>query len=213
MKIIAFVGETFSSYQNKQYTKPTSIAFLQDAFGVENVVAASPSIKVSNQPESYSTVVSAEQFYTFPHYSSTKQFFISCLTKKGYYKNYINIADRVIKENQGEYFWIRTPSLGSIVFGLRALKADQKVLHHMCADASNTWKDPKYKGLNKLVAFLTSRFIRNLLKRICSHKNTINFCTGDVLETFSRKYLSFQGKKEQRRKFNNQKGSWELCCY
>jgi glycosyltransferase involved in cell wall biosynthesis len=188
MKIVAFAGETFSSYQNKQYTKPTSIAFLQDAFGVENVVAASPSIKVSNQPESYSTVVSAEQFYTFPHYSSTKQFFISCLTKKGYYKNYINIADRVIQENKGKYFWIRTPSVGSIVFGLRALKLDQKVLHHMCADASNTWRDTKYKGVSKLVAFITSRFIRILLKRICSNKNTINFCTGDVLENFSRKY-------------------------
>jgi glycosyltransferase involved in cell wall biosynthesis len=188
MKIIAFVGETFSDYQSRQYTKPTSIAFLQDAFGVANVYAASPSIKVTAQPESYSTVVDAERFYSFPHYSSTKQFFTNCILKKGFYKKYIALADKVIKENDGEFFWVRTPSIGSIVFGLRALKADQKVLHHMCADASNTWKDAKYKGVNKVVAFISSRFIRVLLKKICSHKNTINFCTGDVLEHFSRKH-------------------------
>jgi glycosyltransferase involved in cell wall biosynthesis len=188
MKIIAFVGETFSDYKNKQYTKPTSIAFLQDAFGVVNVCAASPSIKVTDKPESYSTVVDDSNFYTFPRYNSTKQFFINCLTQRGFYSNYVALADKLIKENHGEFFWIRTPSIGSIIFGLRALKADQKVLHHMCADASNTWKDAKYKGVNKVVAFLTSRFIRILLKKICSHKNTINFCTGDVLERFSRKY-------------------------
>jgi len=188
MKIIAFVGETFSDYQNKQYTKPTSVAFLQDAFGVENVYATSPSIAVEEQPTSYSTVVDDSKFYAFPHYSSTKQFFLNCLTQRGFYKKYISLADKVIAENKGGFFWIRTPSIGSVVFGLRALKEDQKVLHHMCADASSTWKDTKYKGLQKLFAFVVSRFIRYLLKKICSHKNTTNFCTGDVLENFSLKY-------------------------
>jgi glycosyltransferase involved in cell wall biosynthesis len=188
MKIIAFVGETFSDYKNKQYTKPTSIAFLQDTFGIENVYAASPSIKVTDKPESYSSVVDAGQFYAFPHYSSTKQFFINSIFKRGFYKNYLALADKIILENKGEYFWIRTPSIGSIVFGLRALKAKQKVLHHMCADASNTWRDNKYKGLHKVMAFLISRYIRFLLKKICSNENTTNFCTGDVLESFSKKY-------------------------
>jgi glycosyltransferase involved in cell wall biosynthesis len=188
MKIIAFVGETFSDYQNKKYTKPTSIAFLQDAFGAENVYAASPSIKVTDTPENYSSVVHAGQFYDFPHYSSTKQFMTNCIFKKGYYKNYKNLADDVINKHKGEWFWIRTPSIGSIIFGLRALKANQKVLHHMCADASNTWKDSKYKGVQKFFAFIMSRFVRYLLKKICSNKNTTNFCTGDVLEDFSRKY-------------------------
>ncbi len=188
MKIIAFVGETFSEYKGNHYTKPTSIAFLQDTFGKDNVYAASPAVSAERMPQGSSTEIESSKFFTFPGYTSTKQFFINCLTKKGFYKEYVSKADEVIEKNKGSLFWIRTPSIGSIVFGLRVLKADQKVLHHMCADPSNTWKDAKYTGFNKAMAFVISRFIRQLLKKICSHPNTTNFCTGDVLESFSKKH-------------------------
>ncbi|MCG6280987.1 glycosyltransferase family 4 protein [Vibrio diabolicus] len=190
MKVVAFVGETFQQYENQCFTKPTSVAFLQDTFGEGNVYAASSAINVSERPTSYSTKVQGEKFYAFPSYDSTKSFLVRSLLSKGFLKSYIQKSDEIIAKHQGDLFWIRTPSIGSIVFGLRVLKHEQTLLHHMCADASNTWKDAKYKGVSKLLAFITSRFLRVLLKKICGHPKTINFCTGDVLERFSKQYSS-----------------------
>lgn len=152
------------------------------------MIVCSPSIPSNTPPHSYSTKVRADRFYSFPHYSSTKDFISKCLFKPGYFRTYSNIADEVIKQYSGEYFWIRTPSMGSIVFGLRALKAGEKVLHHMCADASNTWRDAKYSLPEKFIGFLLSRYLRYKLKNICQHANTINLCTGAALEDFSKKY-------------------------
>lgn len=188
MKIVSFVGETFSSFDGVFYAKPTSAAFLQDTIGRDNVFVCSPSIKVNDKPGDFSTEVSASKFHSFPAYKSTKDFALKSLLKKGYLKSYQDAADKVISNHKGAYFWIRTPSIGSIVFGIQALKAGEKVLHHMCADASNTWRDNKYSLLEKVFGFLLSRYIRFKLSQICSHKNTINLCTGDSLEKFSNKY-------------------------
>ncbi|MBB1295375.1 glycosyltransferase [Pseudoalteromonas sp. SR41-4] len=188
MKIVSFVGETFSSFNGVFYTKPTSAAFLQDAVGKDNVFVCSPSIKASVKPANFSTEVQESNFHSFPAYESTKDFAIKSLFKQGYLKSYQKAADKVIASHKGAYFWIRTPSIGSIVFGLQALKAGEKVLHHMCADASKTWRDSKYSLPEKIFGFLLSRYIRFKLGQICSHKNTINLCTGDSLEQFSNKY-------------------------
>lgn len=189
MKIVAFVGETFEEFDNLYHAKPTSAAFLQDCIGANNVYVASSTKKSSgDKPVGISTTVAKENFYPFPPYSSTKDFVLKSIFKKGFYKQYVGFSEEIIRQHDGEYFWIRTPSIGSIVFGLTALKLDQKVLHHMCADASNTWKDNKYKGLNKVSAFIFSKALRFKLKQICAHKNTTNLCTGDVLESFSKNY-------------------------
>ncbi|KHM50114.1 hypothetical protein PL71_06550 [Pseudoalteromonas distincta] len=188
MKIVAFVGETFDSYNGNYYTKQTSAAFLQDAIGTESVYVCSPVKKVASLPLSYSTEVNESHFYPFPSYSSTKDFAIKSLFQRGYIKSYKLNADKVIAEHSGAYFWIRSPSMGSLLFGIQALNAGEKVLHHMCADSSSTWKDPKYSFSEKVFGFLFSKYLRIKLKKICEHKNTINLCTGDVLETFSAKY-------------------------
>ncbi|MGI2216183.1 glycosyltransferase [Shewanella baltica] len=188
MKIIAFVGETFSDYQNTYYTKPTSAAFLQDAIGTDRVYVCSPTLDVSEQPTSFSTMVANDHFHPFPRYSSTKDFFLKALLKPGFYNTYADAADKVIAHHKGSHFWIRTPSVGSIIFGLRALNAGEKVLHHMCANASNTWRDSKYSIFEKVFGYLLSRYIRHKLKEICQHPNTLNLCTGSVLEDYSKKY-------------------------
>ena len=188
MKIVAFVGETYEKFDKTYYAKPTSAAFLQDAVGKSNVYVCSPSSELESMPSNFSTEVEQSYFHPFPSYRSTKDFALKSLFKKGYLKSYQLAADKIISKHGGSYFWIRTPSIGSIVFGLRALKAGEKVLHHMCADASNTWRDNKYSLPEKIFGFLLSRYIRFKLSQICSHKNTINLCTGDSLEKFSKKH-------------------------
>lgn len=188
MKIIAFVGETFFSQGNIYCAKPTSAAFLQDAIGLDNLYVCSPVAHAINNGGGYSTQVNKNHFYSFPHYSSTKDFFVKCLFSPQYYKLCKSIADDVISKHRGELFWIRTPSAGSILFGIRALRAGEKVLHHMCADVSNTWRDSKYSLLEKIFGYILSRYLRFKLGKLCSHRNTLNLCTGQTLEEFSKKY-------------------------
>ncbi|WP_339373539.1 glycosyltransferase family 4 protein [Aeromonas veronii] len=186
-KIIAFVGETFDVHNDVAYTSPTSVAFLQDCVGRENVYVCSPIQEVTQLRGGYSTSVSINQFYPAPNYRSTKEFLIKAIFKPVFYRRFKEVADAVIDRHQGELFWIRTPSIGSIFFGLRALSAGQTVLHHMCADASNTWRDSKYSIFEKGIGFLVSRFLRYKLRQLCKHPNTINLCTGNVLEEFSKR--------------------------
>ena len=188
MKIVAFVGETFQKHKNSCYTKPTSAAFLQEAIGKENVYVCSPIVDVDEKPSDFSTEVELSQFHAFPNYSSTKSFAINTLSKRGYLKKYSEAADAVILKHKGATFWIRTPSVGSIVFGLRVLAAGETLIHHMCADATNTWRDSKYSLPEKVFGFLLSRFLRYQLAKICQNQNTVNLCTGDVLEAFSKRY-------------------------
>ena len=188
MKIVAFVGETFYSNNGSYYTKQTSAAFIQDAIGTESVYVCSPSQPVDMPPKGFSTVVQEEHFYSFPSYSSTKDFALKSIFNRDFINSYKAKADKVINEHKGAYFWIRTPSIGSIIFGIQALKAGEKVIHHMCANASSTWRDNKYSLPEKLFGFLFSRYLRFKLGQICKHKNTINLCTGDVLEDFSAQY-------------------------
>lgn len=187
-KVVAFVGETYNCFEEICYAKPTSAAFLQDAFGVDNVFVASSARNVNEKPVDASTIVDEKNFYAFPKYKSTQDFVVSCVLKRGFYRDYVSRADEVITKHSNAIFWIRTPSIGSILFGLRVIRAKRILLHHMCADASNTWKDMKYKGLNKFMAFMFSRVLRFLLRKICASEYTTNLCTGDVLESFSRKY-------------------------
>lgn len=188
MEVVAFVGETLYSNNGKYYTKQTSAAFIQDAIGNESVFVCSPSKEADVPPDGFSTVVEGDHFYSFPSYSSTKDFALKSIFRRDFINSYKAQADDVIKKHTGAYFWVRTPSIGSIIFGLQALKAGEKVLHHMCADASNTWRDTKYSLPEKVFGYVFSRYLRYKLGQICRHKNTKNLCTGDVLERFSAKH-------------------------
>ncbi|PME54414.1 glycosyltransferase [Vibrio lentus] len=187
-KIIAFCGETFKLNSNGDLVaKPTSAAFLQRTFGTENVFVCSP-FKNEILDQGYSTTLDNEKFFQAPFYSSTKEFLYKSITKRLFLKSYIDFCDEVILNNENSIFWIRTPSLGSIIFGLRVLKHEKKLLNHICANPSDTWKSDKYSFIEKIFGFFVSRFVVFLLGKICSHKLTLNLCTGDVIENLARKY-------------------------
>lgn len=190
MKIIAFLGEKYFHYNNEYFANPTSAAFLQKMLGDENIYVISPSIDVSEKPITFSSKVREDKFTTSPYYTSTKDFILKCLFTKNYYRNFKFFSDNIINSNPDAVFWIRTPSVGSIFFGLRAIKYNRKIINHMCADIKNTWRDKKYSFLEKCFGFITSHILRFLLGKICSNKNTINLATGSSLEKFGLNYSS-----------------------
>jgi glycosyltransferase involved in cell wall biosynthesis len=187
MKILTFTGEKFSKNIDGYVSKQTSVAFVQKVFGEAQVEVVGAIDKDSNT-ENYSSCVNSSSFYEITGYDSTKDFLWKSLFKKGFLKQYIEHINKLLAEKKIDYVWIRTPSIGSIMFGLCALKNEFKVINHICANAGKTWRDPKYSSLEKAFGFCASILIKHLLSRICRHKNTINFTTGSELQSFSKKY-------------------------
>lgn len=187
-QIVCYVGEAYKEYEGNYYAKPTSVAFLQDLVGRENVCVASPSSAVDDKPDGYSSYVEGSRFYSFPPYSSTKEFILKCIFKKGYLKSCVVLSDQIIAQHKKALFWVRTPSAGSILFALRVLKARRCLLNHICADATHTWRDKKYGFSEKIFGLVAGYLIRFLLGRLCASPYSLNLCTGDVLENFSRNF-------------------------
>jgi len=186
--VVAFLGETFSNYKSSFYYSGTSGAFIQSVVGNKFLFVASCSKPVLHKPVDSSTIISDENFYYFPVYNSTQDFVIKCIFNRGFYRDFVKRADEVISRHSNDVFWIRSPSIGSLVFGLRVISAKQRLIHHMCADASNTWRDKKYSGLRKIPAFLMSLYINKIVAKICKYPMAINLATGDKLEKISRRY-------------------------
>lgn len=186
-KIVAFVGETFELHEDMACTSPTSVAFIQDLFGKENVFVCSPISETKAIYGVYNTTVPISQFYPSPKYRSIKEFILKAIFKPGYYKEFNQIADDVIEKHRGDLFWIRTPSIGSIYFGLRALSSGEIVLNHICGDVSSSWRDDRYSLIEKIFGFFISKYLVYKLQKICRHPNSINLCTGDILEAFSKR--------------------------
>ena len=187
MKILTFTGEKFSKNIDGYLSKQTSVAFVQKVFGEAQVEVVGAIYKDSNS-ENYSSCVNSSSFYEITGYDSTKDFLWRSLIKRGFLKQYIEQINKLLIGKKYDFVWIRTPSIGSIIFGLCALKNELKVINHICANAGKTWKDPKYSFLEKGFGFCASILIKYLLSRICRHKNTINFTTGSELQFFSEKY-------------------------
>ncbi|TMO52882.1 glycosyltransferase [Pseudoalteromonas phenolica] len=188
MKIVAFLGEKFVSVSGVHYTRETSAAFLQDMIGVDSVKVISQSIVGENSPEGAGTIIKEDNFYSSPWYDSTMDFVKKSIFKKGYLRKFIDVCDKAILENQDSIFWARTPSIGSVIFALRVIKHNRSLVNHICADGFNTWKDRKYKGVNKVLAFVFAQILKQLLIKICKYENVQNLCTGQALFDFSAKH-------------------------
>ena len=187
MKILVFSGEKFIKYNDGYVSKQTSVAFVQRVFS-EAEVEVVGALDKDYDAKSYSSFVSCAAFHEIVGYDSTKDFLWKSLFKRGFLKQYIEQINKLLIGKKYDFVWIRTPSIGSVIFGLCALKNEFKVINHICANAGKTWKDPKYSSLEKAFGFCASILIKHLLSRICRHKNTINFTTGSELQSFSKKY-------------------------
>ena len=190
MKIVAFLGETFQLDHDKYVSMPPNARFLQLTFGENNVKIISPVSTNSKKVKVQNSKIKASHFYVapIPENCSTKEFYKRVLFQKDFYKNFTSYCDRIIDDNPNSIFWARTPSPGSIIFALRVVKRKKKLIHHICGDAKETWRDNKYKGIFKIVAFLFSKIVIAQQKKIISNKQTINLTSGSKLFNFSKKY-------------------------
>jgi glycosyltransferase involved in cell wall biosynthesis len=161
-------------------------------FGENNVKVISPVSSSDEKLKIQNSSIKLSNFYVapIPPNCSTKDFYKRALFQKNFYSHFTAFCDSIIDENPNSIFWARTPSPGSIIFALRVLKKNKKLIHHICGDAKETWRDNKYKGVIKIVAFLFSKIVLALQRTIISSRNTINLTSGSKLFEYSKKYSS-----------------------
>ncbi|RXJ74692.1 hypothetical protein CS022_00095 [Veronia nyctiphanis] len=187
MRILACLSEAYVKNCDNYYAKPTSALFLQEVFGKDNIFVVSP-YEDGSPPTGWSSHVSSKNFFGVPKFDSIKSFVLRSIRDPSYLKRYIHRCNEIIDNQECDFVWVRNPSLGSLIFALCALKKDKKLVNHMCANAMQGWKNDKYSKKEKILGLAFSFVIRYLAKKISSHRNTINLCTGDVLYKFCKKF-------------------------
>lgn len=189
-KIVAFLGETFIEKEGSHYSMPPNAKFLQMTFGDSNVKIISPSEVSQSIKSKPNSVVDSLRFYKAPLPSgcTTKEFYRRTIFQPGFYRDFCDYCDFVIANNPDAIFWARTPSPGGVIFAFRVIRANKKLIHHICGDARDTWKDNKYHGYTKILAFLFSKVVVIQLKKIISYSNVVNLTSGSRLFDFSSKY-------------------------
>lgn len=193
-KVVACIGEKFLERGSHFYSPQTTTRFIQECFGFENVkvVSIAESNQEALQIENMGSCVEKSDFYQapLPGECSTKVFYQRSIFEKHFYKSYVEFVDKIISENQDATFWVRTPSPMSIIFAFRVMKAKKPLIHHICGDARLTWKDSKYSGISKVLAFCFSFIVVQQLKRICSYQKVLNLTSGSALYDFAAKFSS-----------------------
>ncbi len=183
MKILACLSEKYIKTDDGYITSPTSAAFLQEAFPKSEICVVSQLVSgEGNEIDSYGSKVEFDQFKEIPFFSSIKDFTIRCVSDFSFYKKFKMSCFKIIDESGCDIIWLRNPSIGSLVFGLCALKRNKPIVNHMCANAMLGWKNEKYSFLEKIFGRMFSIVISLMVNRISRSPNTINVCTGDVLE-------------------------------
>jgi glycosyltransferase involved in cell wall biosynthesis len=166
---------------------PPNAKFLQITFGVDNVKVASPASSAELTLRAKNSVVESNHFYKapLPAGCSTKEFYKRAIFQPGFYRKFCVYCDKIIDDNPESIFWARTPSPGSVIFAHRVIKANRKLLHHICGDARDTWRDKKYSGFNKVLAYLFSKIVILQLYKIIKYENSVNLTSGSRLYDFS----------------------------
>lgn len=130
-------------------------------------------------PSSENSIVENTNFVELPYFNSIKSFALNYYFNNKF-KTQINkiFYTQISKSN---IVWARNPSFASIIFSELALKENKILISHICADIEFSWKNPKYKGIQKVFAYIMSKVLLYKLKKISKHKNTYSLCTGSKI--------------------------------
>lgn len=186
MSVLAFLSEPFVKYDGRYYSHKASLGFVKACFSNDKVI---PVGRVVEGDISQSSVdIPENEFEGIYNYTSIVDFFKKSILNPLYFVNYIKRCDNILDKYPDSKIWVRNPSIGCLIFSLRALKKERKIYNHMCANAMNAWENKKYSGLLKGIAYLFSLVLKMMVIKVVSNSNTINLCTGKELEDFCLKY-------------------------
>lgn len=188
LRILACVSEKYVQAGRECVTAPTSVSFIQEAFPGCEVMVASPLVEFDGGDLPNGSKVNLNCFFELPYFSSIQSFVIECIKNPLYYRRFTKRCLTIISESNCSKVWLRNPSIGSLIFGICALKLNKPIVNHMCANALLGWKNEKYTMFEKFLGRCFSYIIYHLIRKIASHPRTINVCTGDVLESLCKKF-------------------------
>ncbi|OBU11874.1 glycosyltransferase [Morganella psychrotolerans] len=178
MKIIAFLGEKFYKKNSTTfYCSSDSYKFIQQSFEKEKIIYSSQLKEYKDEP--FTSILHSDKFYEVPFIDSNLNL-VKHIINPIKLKKLIHTFDNIIKENSGSIFWVRNPALISILFTMRVMKHQERLISHFCADVKGI-SSSKYKFIKWILAIIIEKYILFCMKKIELYNDSIIFCTGSIL--------------------------------
>ena len=184
MKLFIHLGEIFFQRGKYAYAYPPNMSFLNEVFNTQNeqfFCSSQFSSSIAYDSTKASSSVPIDSFIRAPNYNSSNDFikrYIFNYKFRSELWSYLNI----VKGLDAEIVWLRLPNIMSLYILIALYNRKTKFALHMCADAKNAWRSPKYKGVRRLIAFVMSFLIHSVLLFYAKKKNVVTFTTGSKLE-------------------------------
>jgi glycosyltransferase involved in cell wall biosynthesis len=179
MRLGILLSELFFKIKNFYVSKSVSYNFFKNFEEFDKIFMGPVGNGYKLVPDTYNAKIEAKEFIELPFFDSIYSFGIKYYFNFRYRKEVREIFLKFIENN--DIIWARNPSLASIILSEMTLKNNKPLISHICADIEFSWKNPKYKGIKKVLAFLMSNYILYKLKKITKNSNTYTLCTGEKL--------------------------------
>lgn len=180
--LVFFLGEAMVRDKDYYHYWSPSAAFLKKTFACENTVFLSPVSPVEKPRETSSSQIHSSEVIPLPFYSSNKQFLLNFLFNPFFGVRFCCATLKAAKEFRSRIFWVRGPSLGSLIFANLILISGNRVCLHLCADFRSSWRSQGLSFWGRSSRRLGALLVHFLIQRIVRSSATlIVFVTGTSL--------------------------------
>ena len=180
-KLLIFLDELYFRDGDSYISNYAAGSFFKEISDVEKTYLVPVSNDISAKPEKFSTSIDTVNIKVkeLPDWNSVvsylKLYFLSRQIRKLLKQEVI----RAVEAN--DIIWIRVPSLLGLKLAREGIKQNKKVIFHFAGDIEKAWKNNKYKGLSKIVAYLLSKYMHAQVIRLAKKSGVFNLCTGSAL--------------------------------
>ncbi len=182
-KILIFLDEEFANIDSKINNKIIGSKYSAKLF-FDGWNKVEKKYLISYNPskhfDSYSSKINADDNFDLFEFAGNIQKFL-----KSYYFS-IQKRRRIIKKIEEnlvdiDYVWIRQLSSAGIVLAEMAIEKNIQVIFHFAGECEDGWKNKKFKGLKKLIAYIINKILIMKVLKIAKNSLVTNLCTAKKL--------------------------------
>ncbi|MBN8410994.1 glycosyltransferase [Halomonas litopenaei] len=180
-----FLGEELLFHNGNYYTSSSSASFLINTFRDLEWEVVTHSREVAEHPGG--TKIDSSKVVLLPHYEGILGFVKKTFTEKSFFSSFLGKVKQLATD-QKRVFWVRNPTLVSLIFSVFLVLKKRYFVSHVCADIRLVWKNKKYKGFSRYAAYLFSKLMHVALIFVTKSGYSINLATGTKLHKFCLKH-------------------------
>lgn len=180
-KLLVFLDELYFRDGDSYISSYAAGGFFKDLRGVDKTYLLPVSSDTSKKPDIYTTSINSAEnrVMELPGWHSV----ISYLRRYAFSGRARQAVRKSIRQaaRENDVIWVRLPSLPGQRLAREGLRQGKPVILHFAGDIKKAWKNDKYRGPDRVAAFILSRYMHAKAKRLAAKKGVLNLCTGSAL--------------------------------